>query len=485
MVAMSLLTLALEAFGKYVTNITEMLVIISHYTAVENFTENYLHPTCCLLEDMVQNHIPPPLANEVTRTLMLCLIKTYNDLDKRRYMLKLRSDEEGKLRNLSLETIAEVSAAILHPSITKFQFSRAHVVLFVGYFQIRRFVNMFLRKVLNKLKVIKILRLEVYQFDAQIVLEGLSTMKYLEELTFWGCSDDILEVLSDSCKNLKKLDVRNSTDVTDRSVEVIWRFKQLKYLDIINTSITSDGVSKIMSGEHDLKVLKVELLSDQVEVLPRSFPNLTLIHVRFLENCSLSGWKSFEYLKCLYLSHHPRISGSFIYYEELLRQVGKQLTHLKLIDMCNLNLRFVAENCPSLQYIGIHLMCPDCIGFYDNVQRYHLINYPSIETCDIEVFRSDTVEEILTSFVNVKKVNLRGFKEPFGSLLRYLLQRLAKDRIELYFFGNKLQISGDNLIVSKANGSSFITHILDLRSVVKDIICWKDVDYRDRAFKQI
>ncbi|KAJ9590564.1 hypothetical protein L9F63_016413 [Diploptera punctata] len=426
MLPIRLPNLAVEAFGKYLSGILEKLVTQSRRTSIENFTKEILDPVCGELEEIITKFVPVALADEVTEKLMTDLLKTYSYLEKHNdYSKQSTETYENKIDFCKQVTVA-ICSAILHPSMKEFKFSRFQFPE-VKYSEAKTFINYFISVILKKLGNIRCLMLEMQEFDENIFHENIKFLKNLEEFTFFGCTDGILEVLSDTCKNIKFIDLRNSEKVTVSSVESILKLKCLEYLNLKWTSIMPHGIEQLVYGLKSrnqislLKDFQSMFLPYQINHIPVWFPNLISLELYVHEQYSLFPLKELKQLSHLGIYFSIVQSYSSVDFEELLKSLGSQLISLKLCQFRENKLtnvfRIIAENCTRIEDVilrGIPIPFTD-----EESARTEFENIPTLETikhCELKGLNVHLVELVVTKCVNLKEITCWSRRTDLKSL---------------------------------------------------------------------
>ena len=83
----------------------------------------------------------------------------------------------------------------------------------------------------------------------KLIVSGVSSMKSLTSLCLcFDCTDHILSVVGQNCRNLQCLDITASRSVTDRSVNVLLNCKELRELHLYRTSVSVEGYAVLLKG---------------------------------------------------------------------------------------------------------------------------------------------------------------------------------------------------------------------------------------------
>ncbi|KAJ9590865.1 hypothetical protein L9F63_016109, partial [Diploptera punctata] len=478
--------LALEVFGKYVSNLIVDLVTLSQDANVEDFDSKYLQPTCDILEELIHHTVPSTLANEVTEKLLTHVLRTYNHLVWRERLFLVIHKQQTSWYE---EIVVHIASATFHPCTTVFEYNKRCIGIAFTPFEIQ-FMNRYLDKVFRKVKNIKVIRVSVGKFDTKIIFDRVLSTQSLDEFSSHFSSDDTLKVLSQSCKHLKHLDVSDSK-VTDQSVEDILNFKNLKSLKINNTKLSPEAVTKILKGVNThsklpLELLKSPLTPTQIELLPECFPNLVSLEISVSENCSLASLKSLKKLQSLSISQNSPIGTSnfnFSSAKELLSEIGSRLRNLSIQEVHNTDLKFIAKSCPNIQCISLNFKNSDRMGFQEglNVFEYSEISplpeFPSVQYCDLTAYNLEFIKYFVSRLVNVKEVRISLFKRRHDPLVKFVVDKMLQGAIQtLHINRNKIRISGQFGVINSVNGSTFIVKIQELECIMRRVCSGLHID---------
>ena len=177
------------------------------------------------------------------------------------------------------------------------------------------------------------------------------------------CDDKLISVMLSSCKSLKCLKFVYYSDVTDKSVQNFLKFECLEYLDIVNTEITSEGVTTLLNG------LLEKGTSSRLKRL--HFKDATLDHLNILQNLPelkvilsmnedihdnralLSGLGRIKNIQGIrsslgnyYLSHVISVLGIHLIYLSI------NITYTSLSTEMNV-IRMIGKNCSLLKCLHI------------------------------------------------------------------------------------------------------------------------------------
>jgi hypothetical protein len=406
--------LAMDAFVQYVAWLPLHLVTLSRHTKIEDFKKN-VQETCSRLAVMIQYAVPPVLARELTIKILRALNDTF---------LEMKAATNSKRLH---RIMPEVAIAVIHPSVTSLEcFEEKLHLTVIDYYKLRNCDLIF--DVLHKMKNLKVLSLVRGRKNG---LNDDDITGTLERVSFHGCNDCDLEVLSRCCRDLKSLDISESLHVTNRSVDSILRFQRLEELIMHSTSITRRGQRKMlrrfaeMSASGNDQACPSQFLKrfafqnprdTHIWLLTDTFHNLTSLSVTRIGNCNLTILKGLKHLSELTLKY-----GDFSRVKDLLAAVGRQLVslHLELIE--DLDFTFVVHTCISVRCLGLRLNTefPLPVSSSEYLNRRTALEYPSVECLHIGLKGKHSSESALSCFVNLKKLylNFSMNSQFFGKVL--------------------------------------------------------------------
>lgn len=217
--------------------------------------------------------------------------------------------------------------------------------------------------------------------DTPKVLTALKTLTNLRSVcVHFHCTDDMIQVISKSCRHIKSIDVYLSQSVTDRSVRYFLKCRELRKLQLIGTSISERGHACLISylrnleniGMCDsLKLIRKYLNSGPYDNIKRLstrdvtnktlgfvaqyFPKLEGLSLIFnVQTPDLTELDQLKYLKELLIGWVPRNLKSF---NPVLKIIGHKLTHLHLDNFEAIpsnTLTVIGNSCPNLTSLVIY-----------------------------------------------------------------------------------------------------------------------------------
>lgn len=406
--------LAIDAFVKYVAGLPMRLVTLSRHTKIKEFKQNILE-MCRRLSVMIHYAVPPVLAREVTIKVLRALNDTFLEMKT--------TTNSNRLHTI----MPEVAFAVIHPTVTSLEcFEEKLHLTAIDYYKLRRSDLIF--DVLHKMKNLKVLNLVKGRKRG---LNDQDITGNLERVSFHRCNDYDLEVLSRCCKDLKSLDVSESSQVTNQSVDSILRFRHLEELVIHSTSITRRGQRKMLRRFAEMRASSNDEASPSsflkrfacqnprdthIWLLTQTFQNLTSLSVTHIRNCNLTILKGLKHLSALTLKH-----GEFSRVKNLLAAVGRQLICLHLEQFEDLDFMFIVHTCISVRCLGLRLYTefPPNGSSSEHFSGRAALKYPSVQCLHIGFKGRGSSDSALSCFVNLKKlyVNCVMNSRLFGKIL--------------------------------------------------------------------
>lgn len=455
-----LISLAAEALVKYVSDLLLRLVTFPQYTAADNLKQRYVEQTCRRLQEEMYSTLPSSLVNEVTAKLLYCINKTYSDV------------YYGVYRQWGDEVLPMVLSAILHPALTRLESVEdlSHTVECREFMWDRLFLN--IHDMIHRFPNLKVLKYGYIRRTEDWTISDINVSENLEHFWFLElCNDKLLENVAAKCHRLKSIDVSNSANVTDQSIQHLLKFEHLEGLNISFTGISECGLARLMAGLSQAKVCHSgcrttfrsfgsnQITSFQIDTLASEFQNLTTVNLCPKDESSFSPLKKLKHLSRLTLS-----SMEFCQVEDLLFTIGSQLVFLELHHVYNVKIRFIGEMCPSVRCF--HLTSGSfldteaefdfllesrhrpCSAVFSNVVCLHL-DFPRICT-----------EYLVSECKQLRKLYVRTGARFARQLLESVLECNQLTQLEKYHWGTCTKTGGD-VIVSRPTEESVCVSVVD------------------------
>jgi hypothetical protein len=234
------------------------------------------------------------------------------------------------------------------------------------------------------------------------LLAGMADLKNLQIFTYIDhCNDNIIAQLQRHCPHLTELDVTNSMEVTNASVQPLTEVRKLKFLDLYGTQIDDEHYGMILSElpnitnitfrQDEASILRhiavkildtithVEGYIRDIDTVTHKCPNITSITMCSVPR-DLSGLTALNVLRSLEIRHLDYVSSNFI---AVLQSVGQRLTDLKLVWVCRVDLQDIITLCPSL--INLSLMACSFLYLHSDTpldpQLPHFRNLINLKIC--------------------------------------------------------------------------------------------------------
>ena len=470
-------SLALESFGQLILRLMKNILFGQ---APSEAAEH--------VQQMIITYIPPGMADYVTERLLSCILCSFDELILSNFMCQ----KGFHLYTNSCETVGEaalcVAQATIHPSASCFHYNQDYEGQLSSSY-IRMFMRRYLNNLLPRLRNIRVLKLRTVQFDSELLANSDVCLHNLEEFAYNFCTDNMLQILSSKSSKLKVLDIRESREVTNDSVQHILKFRELNSLKINNTKITESGVTRIMKGfpqeffnfraekrQLDLTEFKSTFTAVHIDLVPQSFKNLVTLEIFLAEECNLAPLGSLSQLRNLALCRYgfPNIPDfHFSYAVPLLKDIGSQLESLKIVNLNGTKLGIIAATCPYLSTLSLQFPDSQKLGLAEglSVEDYArllpLPTLPPVQCLDLKMRNCSLTEYLLLKFKGIRKLRLLSLYHSSDSLLTYLVNSLCNGTIEVLEVRETIiRASGCHVIVSHVNGYSVVIDACHMRELI-------------------
>lgn len=241
----------------------------------------------------------------------------------------------------------------------------------------------------------------------QVLVDGLQNMNHLMHLSLnYDCTDNVLRTLVKNCPRLQSLDITNSKDIKNSSVDILVDLKHLRHIQLHRTGVSMEGFINILLhlpelrdiGRYDELGRCLEYIDDyhptygnfklesfvsfqattkQIQILCDKCPNVNYIslfhNVLLLDLMTVIGLNNLTKLKLL----------SCDFFADQIRDVlqvkGCNLTTLTLehVDQVDMNaLVYISQYCPDLRTL---VMCNCNFIQSTSVRRFQLPPFLSLE----------------------------------------------------------------------------------------------------------
>ena len=241
----------------------------------------------------------------------------------------------------------------------------------------------------------------------QILVDGLRNMNHLRHLCLnYDCTDNVLKTLAANCPNLMSLDITNSKNINNASIDILVDLKNLQAIQLYRTSVSMEGFINILLhlpelrdiGRYDDLGRCLEYIDDyyptygnfrmenfvslqattkQIQLLCEKCPNLksiSLFHnVLLLDLMAVIGLNHLSKLKLL----------SCDFFADQIRDVlevkGCNITTLNLehVDEIDINaLVYISQFCPDLKTL---ILCNCNLMQSTSIRKYKLPPFMNLE----------------------------------------------------------------------------------------------------------
>jgi hypothetical protein len=275
-------------------------------------------------------------------------------------------------------------------------------------------------------------------------LKNLRVFKYLNY-----CTDEIILQLRQNCPHLRVVDISESREVTNASVQHLMQLSELKYLDVGGTRIDDDHYGLILSqlpniinivlpSNRDLisrhitvgrlhTVTRISIYVRHINGLAQKCPNVTNITLTNVTSImSESGFAAFSALRVL---KFDVVNYDISNMNAVLRAIGHRLTHLEIDKGVGLNLQDITTLCPSLVNLTMEIcmyLRLDVTLIESNLPHFrNLINL----NVDSAFFRVDF--SFIRYYVNLKTLVLKGFDVITVEFVREVMALGTLKKLEL------------------------------------------------------
>lgn len=245
----------------------------------------------------------------------------------------------------------------------------------------------------------------------QLLVDGLQNMSHLLHLCLnYDCTDSVLRTLVKKCPRLLSLDITNSKNINNASVDILVDLKNLRAVQLYRTSVTMEGYINILLHLPELRdigrydelgrcleyiddyyptygnfrlenFVSIQATTKQIQILCDKCPNLrsiSLFHnVLLLDLMTVIGLNQLTKLKLL----------SCDFFADQIRDVlevkGCNLTSLNLehVDEIDMNaLIYISQFCADLKTL---VLCNCNLMQSTSVRRFKLPPFMALESLTV------------------------------------------------------------------------------------------------------
>jgi hypothetical protein len=455
-----LVSLSIEALARYVSQLLLRLVTFPQYAAADNLKQLYVEQTCRRLQEQLHSKLPSSLVDEVTAKLFHCMNTAYSDVYYSVY------------RQWGRQVLPMVLSAVLHPTLTRLESVEdlSHSVECHEFMWDHLFLT--IHAMVHRCSDLKVLKYGYIRRTEDWLISDIDVSAKLEHI--WClelCNDTFLANLAAKCPRLKSIDVSNSSNVTDESVQHLLAFEHLQGLNVSFTGISEHGLARLLAGLSQAKVGHngcrnifrsfgcSNVSSFEIDTLACEFQNLTSVNVCPKDESSFSPLNRLKHLSRLTLSWME-----FHQVEDLLFTVGHQLVFLEFHHVYNVKISFLGAMCPSVRCL--HLTSGSFLGteaefsfLMASRHRPSSSVFSSVVCLQLE-FPPICTEYIVSECKHLQKLYVRTGSRFARQLLESVLQRNQLTQLQQYYWGTCTKTGGD-VIVSRPTEESLCVSVVD------------------------
>jgi ribonucleases P/MRP protein subunit RPP40 len=241
----------------------------------------------------------------------------------------------------------------------------------------------------------------------QVLVDGIENMSNLMHLRLnYDCTDNVLKTLVKNCPRLMSLDITNSKNINNASVDILVDLKNLRQIQLYRTSVSMEGFINILLHLPELRdigrydelgrcleyiddyyptygnfklesFISIQATTKQIQILSEKCPNVSSIslfhNILLLDLMVLIGLNNLAKLKLL----------SCDFFADQIRDVlqvkGCNLTFLSLehVDEIDMNaLVYISQYCTELKTL---VMCNCNLIESTSVTRFKLPPFMNLE----------------------------------------------------------------------------------------------------------
>jgi hypothetical protein len=238
----------------------------------------------------------------------------------------------------------------------------------------------------------------------------------------------VVQQLALHCRKLEEIDVSNSAAVTNASVEHLKKIKDLSYVSLMRTSVTTESyglliselpkitnincqfrifdVLNSISSESLHNITSINSRIYDASMLTRKCPNITIVIVACVDG-DLSSLATLNKLVELHIDNGDYLKSNM---ETVLQGVGHRLERLYLCSVRNVNMSHIVTLCSCLLSLKIKYCTIVLTEFYTTVRR-DLPHFKSVNSLIISFSPVSEVYNVpLGYYINLEVFVCRGVK---------------------------------------------------------------------------
>ena len=510
----TLKNLALQRFGKHVSELFVKMLVLSKRFSEHEFDRKYLKQTCLYLEEYVHKNLPRTLANDLSdvmiRMISLALKlqwksefeNTWNskwDQNRHNYYYGAESfDGYSDFVDKSTALAVQISCAVTHKSLTTFKCDEASDLCFQ-----QKYLQQMLLRTVNFKEII---------LDKMPMITPLPHLPILECLSSQNTKIDIVKNVTEGNDRLKILNMQMAGIPHFQGREVcdfILKLKNMTHLNITGVYFLDDfirerffqslGSVKEFSGSSDcsshrteLKCLALFPLHDDHLFIPRFLPNITSLEITLFHEIDLFPLKDLKNLTSLAIMA-PTTPFSFPSFGNLIQEIGSRLLVLKVF-LSAVNFKLIATHCTQLKSF-VYCFTSTMEQFVGpavasgTISNYFASKITTVENLELRLHGEHIwicFPYILNCFPNIKKLKLHSLQKPEEqnvSLRESIILPLSSGHFEEFIFNNKkVEICGERAFITSSNGYVVTIPVRGLEDVMKDIRLCKEIPDMGRKY---
>lgn len=317
-------SLSMKAVANLVISLAPTVLSIIERIQEPHEGMRMLQQSIVWLKDLLASHVPYFLYDEMA-VEVLTAVKILIEKTKKTYQPNLPVSSFLAKMNV----VVNMTEVVLTQHMRKMDFSE--------WPKIMRYV---LYKNLRKLKGLEVLNLgsctvgwNSSEYD-KCISEGIMRMKNLRSLCLcFDCTDNIVQIIGDTCVNLQSLDVTSSRSVTDRSINSLLCCSKLREVHLNRTSVSIVGYAQLFIGLAKLENIgRCDEFGTIVNYMQVHFPEAGPFGLKRVQTRDITT----ESLRLL-VEKFPQIEYISLFHDEQLSDLTilvslEKLKHLKLLS---------------------------------------------------------------------------------------------------------------------------------------------------------
>jgi hypothetical protein len=294
----------------------------------------------------------------------------------------------------------------------------------------------------------------------------------------YHCTDEVIEQLRLHCRYLRKVSFKNSTRVTDASVQHLMQLRELVFVHLEDTSCSLESYGSLLSELPRISNIvfwlpysdllrhiareRIHTIShvsgniSNINILTQKCPNITNLNMSWLIE-DMTSVTALTALRSLQIAHGDYGVNNL---NAVLQSIGHRLTELCLTEVWTVNLADIVTLCSCLE----NLVLDRCI--FLPLDPHTTIDpksphFKSLISLKITKSPNDTTDYLhLRYYVNLEFMSCRGVDIFTEDFVRDAVRRGTLRNLECFY----IRESGHGALTMKAL-ELLINHCQELRSV--------------------